>query len=320
MNLKKALTVMKRYSGRKALPICDYLLLEKGKLTSTNLDMFVEYKVPFEGEGLIPVEQFKKIADKNSITDISFEDETVKITTDKGVFSLHSPLSELDFPIYDADFDVAFSFTIDKEIKGLKHFTGTDELNLKLAGLYFDDGNVVATDAHKLKWLNRDVKGNKIVSREIYNLPEGEYMVSFGKEYAKFEIDGMAFIFRLIDATFPNYKAAIPNEEENSIHFTASRRELIEQLENCLIAIEDGVNVVEISTAGTLRTKERNGNGTYEGKVSTSHNEAMKVCFSIDHLLQALKTASENKITFKLRDEVRAVLINDDTLIMPVKY
>lgn len=321
MNLKKLLVQMKRYSGPKGIPICGSLRLEGGKLTSTDLDVFVEAEVPFKGTGLIPVERLKKIADKNTVTNLYIQDGFAIVETPKGEFKIQIEDNVEDFPTYEGDFGKPFAFTIDKEIKDLKYFALPDKgLNDRLKGVHFsDNGEVVATDGIKIKWLNREVKGNITVPKQLFGLPNGDYQVSSSGSHCKFQMGEVAFILRTVSGPFPNYRAVIPEETDNPIRFKASRTALIEQVENCVIAGNEVAPVVEINERGVMRSYCIDFGTEYKGQVKAESNEAFNIAFDANHLLQALKTSTTIQIEFKIKEALKAVLLNDDVLLMPIQ-
>ena len=316
MNLKKLLIQMKRYSGN--LPITEFLLLKDGLLISTDLDVFVEAEVPFEGTGLIPVDKLKQITDKNDVTKLYIQDEFAIIETPKGQFKIQVVDNTEDFPGYERTFGEPFSFTLDKEIKDLKHFVQNGH-NDRFKGVHFgENGEVAATDAHKIKWLQRGVKGDKIVPKQLFTLPNGDYKVSFSETHGKFQMGDVSFIIRTIDATFPDYRPVIPEQKSNPIRFKADRKELIEQVENCLIGANKDAPVVEINGRGLLRSFDIDFGTEYKGQVKSESNEAFEIAFHAAHLLQILKTSTIDQMEFKIADNIKAVLINEDVFLLPV--
>ena len=314
MNLKKLLIQMKRYSG--GLPITESLLLHNGTLTSTDLDVFVQAEVPFKGTALIPVDRLKKITDKNTVTSLNIRGEFAVIDSPKGQFKIQISSDVDDFPAIESGFGEPFEFTLDKEVKNLKFFAKSDkEVGDRLKGVHFSsNGEVVATDGHKLKWLRRGVNGDKTVPSQIFQLPNGNYKVSFSETHAKFQMGEVWFIIRTVSTPFPDYRAVIPEAKDSPIRFKAAKKDLIEQVENCLIGDAPALTLNE---RGLIHSSCLETGTMYEGQVKSTSNSPFKISFNVNHLLQVLKTSDSDEIVFKIKDEKRAVLINEDTLLMP---
>lgn len=314
--MKKQLTELAKFSGANGLPITDYAHLENGILTTSNLETFAQYEVGWEGSGLIPMTQVKKIVAKNTINKVEFVDDVCHIHSGRNVFK-YAVDSMDDFPVPPEVKEHLFNLEVDKEFMSLKQFVGKDDLRIAMTGVYFsDDGNIVATDAYKMRWLKRGVKGEFILPAEVFRIPLDTYAVYKSERWVKL-VGEYTYYFRVIDATYPAYATVIP--QNNPIKFTVDKAELIEQIENAMLCANTSSNAgVFIFHDGTIYAEDVDVSSRYDGKFKTSTcNDEMIIGFDLSKLRVVVNTIEDNEICIEATEPNRGVIINGNSLLMP---
>lgn len=317
MNLKKALVELNKFSPNKAIPITENVMLRNGRLIATNLETFVSYKVGWEGDGLIPLAELKKIADKNDITDVSFEGNTCSIRTNGSVFKFETDNVE-DFPDVPERGEKLFTLEYNKEIQGFKHFVGNDDLRPALSGVFCSDGRLVATNAHYLRWVEIEgVKGDIIIPPSLFKIPLGMYQVYKSGKWVSFISDSIEYTMRLIDEKFPDYKVVIP--ETNPVQFRVGRQELIKQVNNALICANSTSNLIVLNIKeGSIKAKDLDLSKEYKGAFSKHEtNGDFEIGFNGKFLLTVLNNEDGNDVRFAMSEPNRAAIIDDRNLLMP---
>ena len=132
-----------------------------------------------------------------------------------------------------------------------------------MSGVFFqlssDNLTFVATDAHKLvKYKRNDLKATTlaefIMPKKPLNLlkniidSEHEVTIEYNNSNAKFDMDGLTVICRLIDGQYPNYEAVIPTENPNVL--TIDRSLLLSSLKRVSIFSNKTTHQVRLKIAG----------------------------------------------------------------------
>lgn len=315
--MKKELALLSKFATSKHVPITEYVYLKDGVLTSTDLSTFCQVNVDIKGEGLIPLAQLKKIVSKNTIDTIVADDNRVSIHCGKNVFKYDSMPVD-DFPSIPERGGFVCNLSVDKEFIAMKTFLCNDGLRESLSGLYFsDNGNVVATDAHKMKWLNKGVKGDFIAPKDIFNVPEGDYEIYKSKHWICLKSENFTFYLRLIDAKFPNYEVVIPEDSPESLRI--SKKELQKHIDNALLCAEPTKNVGFIDMGNKrLESMDVDSNTEYNGVIDASSNSELRIGFNLKLMSDVIKSFTEqDDVIIEASEPSRAMIINKNSLLIP---
>jgi len=107
-------------------------------------------------------------------------------------------------------------------------FASKDDLRPALTGVYFNEGEVVATDAHCMVWGKQKTTLSNCIIPAIASKLTGAYKVSYNDTNVKFENNQATYVFRKIDEKYSDYKAVIPTGGRYTL--TVGKSQLIEAL------------------------------------------------------------------------------------------
>lgn len=251
--LKKLQVIGGVINSSNTMPILDNFLFElsENKLVVSASDLETTIKgvieVESDSEGKIAV-PYRLLIDtlktfpEQPLTFLVKDNNTIEINSNNGKYSL-AYLSGDEFPtaveLPDAQRVSIMGDILATAIQKTIFATGNDDLRPVMSGVYFDfspEGlTFVATDAHKLvKYERKDIKAEQrtefIMPKKPLNLlkgifsgNEGEVVVEYNENNAKFSFEQIEIICRLIDGTYPNYEAVIPKENPNRLVINRSQ-------------------------------------------------------------------------------------------------
>lgn len=223
----------------------------------------------------------------------------------------------------DDDFKNTVNFFVNEEFLNLYEFTSNDELRPSLTGVYLSD-EICATNAHILKTIKTNIfKDFNVILPKIALklLPTGDYEVSLNSRYIEFKNENCIFIFTLIDMKYPNYRAITPSYNELSVKL--DKKELMNAIKKCLIFANKTTKMLileqngfEFSVSGSdvdmgLHHKEVLSH-------SSSNSMGFKIGLSATLLQTIIKNENSNTIEFDFIYPSKPVLINKNSLIMPI--
>ena len=259
------------------IPVLDHFLfeLESSKLTITSSDLettmisSIEVDSTSKGEVAIPskllIDTLKTFPEQ-PLTFTVEENNTVEISSNHGKYALAYTEGD-QFPktiTLDSPSNTKISSQVlAKAINSTIFASGNDDLRPVMSGVFFqltsENLTFVATDAHKLvKYKRNDIKASTlaefIMPKKPLNLlkniidNEHEVTIEYNNSNAKFDLDGLTIICRLIDGQYPNYEAVIPNENPNVL--TIDRLLLLSSLKRVSIFSNKTTHQVRLKIAG----------------------------------------------------------------------
>ena len=194
------------------------------------------------------------------------DNNTVEISSNHGKYALAYTEGE-QFPktitLDNPSSTKISSVVLAKAINSTIFASGNDDLRPVMSGVFFqlssDNLTFVATDAHKLvKYKRNDLKATTlaefIMPKKPLNLlkniidSENEVTIEYNNSNAKFDMDGLTVICRLIDGQYPNYEAVIPTENPNVL--TIDRSLLLSSLKRVSIFSNKTTHQVRLKIAG----------------------------------------------------------------------
>ena len=324
------------------LPIldCFHLELQDNDLTITTSDLEVTTIVKLEVEslsnGTIAVPH-KTLLDllktfNNETITISAINNTLTITANSGEYQLAYDDAN-DYPntpsVNEQGVEIN-STDLQQSISKVLFATANDDLRPTLSGVYFDNGFIVATDAHKLVKVETNINADFILpkkaSQQLKNLlpKDTNVALQYNQTNALFSFDNITIITRLVDGKYPNYNAVIPKENPNRL--SINRQEFISVLKRMEVFANKQTNQIRldlsefealISSEDTdYRNKAKETlNGVYSG-------QEIAIGVNAKFLVEMLNTLNCEEVFLDMSEPNKAILINGEEgvlmLIMPI--
>ena len=323
------------------------------KITATNMDMTIvdtiACDVEIAGKYCLPASLLYDITRKiKSGSEISIEytehDNSIKLTSNKASFSIHYMESDGFPPITEAKYDVTFPMKtkiLQKAIDVAKVAMLQDNSRFHLNGIHMhyenEQGNsklrFVATDLFRISCISASAPAEVqnmhpiIVSKrtvgEILRLIDGSgdemVNISISENRISFELISSEnikteFCARLINGTFPEYKAAV--EVANDKILTTDTAEFIEALDRVSTVVVDSTSSVKLRiTPDKLMlsgVSQELGSAREEIKANFQGAEQLEICFNSRYLLEILKEIETPQVQLRLAGS------NSSTIIEPV--
>ena len=324
------------------LPIldCFHLELQGNDLTITTSDLEVTTIVKLEVEsvenGTIAVPHstllnLLKTFNNETIT-LSALNNTLTITASSGEYQLAYDDAN-DYPstpnVNEQGTEIN-SIDLQQSISKVLFATANDDLRPTLSGVYFDNGFIVATDAHKLVKVESSINGNFILpkkaSQQLKNLlpKDTNVTLQYNQTNALFSFDNITIITRLIDGKYPNYEAVIPKENPNRL--SINRQEFISVLKRMEVFANKQTNQIRLDLSDfevfissedvdyRSRAKETL-DAVYSG-------QSMSIGVNAKFLVEMLNSLNCEEVYLDMSEPNRAILINGEEgvleLIMPI--
>ena len=355
--LNKALTCVSRIAANKStLPILNNILIrvdnKKVSLITTNLDMaIVDYLPVSESEnGVITVPaklltEFISNLPKGETVEISSNDTKVLIKAGKYSSTINGALAD-DFPeLPEIDEKNAVVFKIGAEefkssISQVIIASSNDLTRPALTGLYFDtnDGSLfaVSTDGYRLakkeliKKVESEVKAivpSSTLHEVLRTISDDvdDIEISFNEDLVQFRLGETEIVSKLIDASYPNYTALIPKNNDTKV--ILDRDELIRTIKLAALFARsvDGSIVCEAKAPEAFSVKSiANEFGENDSSLQTSVEKDSKTRLNSRFFIDALNSIYSKEIVMEFSSNVKPILVygkNDNTyihIIMPL--
>ncbi|MBI4132145.1 MAG: DNA polymerase III subunit beta [Candidatus Sungbacteria bacterium] len=259
-NLRSVVAVVERFTGRHiTLPILSYILCraddKKIIFTATNLEIGIERHVPGKvqkaGAAVIPAKPFTQLL-------TTIRDDTITLEARAQQIILHTPTADVtivslnhnDFPTLPV-IKREYTFSVPAQ-----EFTGalervlpaaaTSDLKPELSGVLLSTApatlTLAATDSFRLAEQTMTdhpgireelacivpLRTTQELFRSLAAEEGGDVRVSIGEHQAVFEWGGTRILSRLVDGTYPPYRAIIPAAYETTL--LVSRIDLMEKI------------------------------------------------------------------------------------------
>lgn len=324
------------------LPIldCFYLELNSNNLTITTSDLEVTTIVKLEVEsvenGTIAVPHstllsLLKTFNNETIT-LSALNNTLTITASSGEYQLAYDDAN-DYPStpnVDEQGTEINSTDLQQSISKVLFATSNDDLRPTLSGVYFDNGFIVATDAHKLVKVESNINADFILpkkaSQQLKNLlPKNTNVtLQYNQTNALFSFDNITIITRLVDGKYPNYEAVIPKENPNRL--SINRQEFISVLKRMEVFANKQTNQIrlDLSDFEVLISSE---DTDYRSRAKETldavySGEQMAIGVNAKFLVEMLNSLNCDEVFLDMSEPNRAILINGEEgvlmLCMPI--
>ena len=211
-----------------------------------------------------------------------------------------------------------------------------------MSGVFFqfstESITFVATDAHKLvKYLRTDIKASNtaefIMPKKPLNLlkniidSDHDIKIEYNNSNAKFELEEMIIICRLIDGQYPNYEAVIPNENPNVM--SIGRSTLLSSLKRVSIFANKTTHQVRLKIAGAelnISAEDVDFSNKAEERLTCDYvGDDIEIGFNSRFLIEMTNNLESNDIKLEMSLPNRAGILrpmdgysDDEELIMLV--
>jgi len=313
-----------KVSKKTALPILDHTALIKGGYAiSDNLEVRLKIKTNFKGEGvidLLPLSKMKSIESAEIRDGFLF----VKNGTATSKFSLAGKIDEFPMePECKEKIGKLVANDVDT-IQNASQFVGVDELRPSMTGVYLDTDNIVATNAHLLRWMPKKSNIGGIILpgkyTQFFNKVDYEAFCDEKQQRIKLVSPNETLIIRTIDANYPQWKNVIP--QENDIKLTVETKLFINALNNALPSSNSETNAVFLIIKGIemkIIARDVDLGSNYEETVplESKSGSDISIGFNAKFLLSMLdKSLKDTELLMSKPN--RAAIMNSNSLIMPV--
>lgn len=356
--LQKRLSDIQNIVEKKnTMPILNQFLLTAEKAGSyiTATDLETAFKEPIaltvaeEGKMCIPARKLFEIVREmeGDITLESADAQWVKVKSGKSHFRI-ACLSADEFPVWPSlenteEMDIAASLLLEMVDRSL-YAAGESDTRYVLNGLllHIKPGGILAvvgTDGHRLalceKALDTQLNEEKklVISRKSVSelrkfLTDGSktVKVAMGKNHILFTIEGIQFLTRLIEGTYPTYEQVIPSGNDKEV--TVDRASLTKALRRVSIMSKERSSAVkvEIDPDNMVISASNPDLGEAKDELSVAYSgEAMTLAFNARYILDALNVMAAEKVILKLKEPLSPVMITEEgredykCVVMPMR-
>ena len=355
--LNRALSYISRIAVNKStLPILSNILIrvedKKVSLITTNLDMaIIDYLPVSESEnGVITVParlitEFVSNLPKGENIEITTNDTKVSIKAGRYSSVINGTLAD-DFPeLPEIDEKKAVVFKTSAEefktsISQVIIASSNDLTRPALTGLCFDTNNgslfAVSTDGYRLakkeiiKKVESEVKAIVPAStlHEVLRMISDdteEVEISFNEDLVQFRLGETKIVSKLIDASYPDYTALIPKNNDTKV--VLDRDELIRTIKLAALFAKsvDGSIVCEAKAPDSFSVKSiANEFGENDSSLQVAVEKDSKTRLNSRFFIDALNSIYTKEVIMEFSSSVKPIVIygkNDDTyihIIMPL--
>jgi DNA polymerase-3 subunit beta len=342
INLSEKLGLIQGIAERRAtMPVLSHVLVsssrDKLELSVTDLETAMSAScsaaVLKEGSLAIPARKLYEIVKELPQGEIEFEDignHWIQLRTHSASFKIAGLPSE-DFPaIPDLSSEHLFSVessVIDDMITKTIFAVSPDDLRRNLAGIYFQKPGkhnlrLVATDGHRLSFVERDIKSEVKLGRGVVVPKKGvaelrkivkiaeNISIGFGKNFFIAEGDGTILIVRLIDAEFPDYNQVIPEVTKSSFH--VKQGDFLSALRRVSILSSDKTKSVKVTVSKGEMTLVSVSPELGEAKEVVPiefAGDSIELGFNARYLMDVLEVISEETVQMGITDELSPAVI-----------
>ena len=358
--LAKALAIVSKVatSSKGTLPILNNVLIKvlngKVTLTTTNLDMAVVDYLPTSssknGEITVPARLLADFIANLPKGDVKISVKDTKITTTSGKYkSVMNGTDASDFPELpelNEKEAVIYKIPVDDFKNGMsavKIATSNDTTRPALTGVYFntaeDNLYIAATDGYRLaeKKLVSNIKSEvkaivpaSTITEVLSSISEDveEVEILFDESQVCFRMGEIEITSKYIDASFPDYRKLIP--EENEVSLQMSKNEILRVTKlAALFAKEVGGSIVLETSAekgALLVSSVVNEFGENTSEIEVEVSKDVKVILNSRFLLDALNAIFADEIKLGISGSLQPIKIEENVkksdyihIVMPLK-
>jgi DNA polymerase III subunit beta len=340
--------------ARVTLPALSGVLLEAadGKLTcrATDLEVAAEIAIPVQierpGRVLLPGRLLSQLVARfpDAPVQLTSEPDRVEITCGRATFHVRGMQAE-DFPTLaapaeDAPQGILRADAFARLVSQVARAASSDEGRPVLTGVSLEaaEGSLTAaaTDSYRLavrslSW-EQAVDGSALVpARSLQEAAKAAAEVGGGVTVV-LEPGQVSFLFgdrrlttKLIEGTFPNYRALLPDAHETSV--VVERAPLVEALQRVSIVAMGQANTPVSLTFGDgsvdLQASNQEMGDAAEALPAEIDGEGLTIAFNPAFLLAGLEATGTERIRIELRDGLKPAVLRphaDDGQVDDLTY
>jgi DNA polymerase III sliding clamp (beta) subunit (PCNA family) len=322
-------------------PIVDNLLFNDGTVEFTNLDIHVilnNFALRHTKEKFL-VNCLDLVHILQLVTEpITWTTEIKKGSQDGKLFLMNRaktlvlPVQKQgDFPAPDlVDFKKLGELRYDTILQAVRaiKYTSDDELRPIMNCVYIDKERVVASDAHMLTYeehsspIETPILMNRVALRILGELGHSVEVFQ-SKNNIVYQNDEFTVIHRAESQKYPHYLSVIPKEYHTIVKF--DRLTMLEQFKMLKQVANRSTGTVKFDfwrdkDLICLSPDDLDTGISFDSKIPAFYEgeDPEEMGFKIKFLEQILTESKDRLVIMKLEDPIRAAIINDTKLVMPV--
>ncbi len=335
-------TTGKVLSNKNTLPILDYFLMElhgeELKVTTSDLETTMISSISVDvaqSDGVVAapaklmLDTLKEFADMPLTIEVDEQTWEIKIGWNSGSSSIPgaNPTSYPEMQEI-AEERRELTIEVDSLVGGINKTifaTADDDLRPVMNGIFFNfelsSLTFVATDAHKLVKCTVSQSFDTTTSfilpkkpatllKNLLSKAEDSVEIAFDSKNVRFKFKNYTLVCRLIEGSYPNYSAVIPQNNPNKV--LVDRVELLNAIRRVAVCSNPTTNLIRLDVSQgliTLHTQDLDFSVSANEKLSCSYDsEPITIGFKSTFLVEILTNMDSQMISVELADSSRAGL------------
>lgn len=354
--LQNALSIVQKgVSTRSTIPVLSGIFMESAAdsitFQATDLELSIQYTaaalVEEPGRAVLPGKLILDIVKSlpDAAVHISVEDEVATITCDNSSFSIKglNPIDFPSFPTVEAARRISLPFeTFSSMAKRVCNVVSRDKSRAILTGVLIslEGGTVrmVATDSYRLAVTEQAQTGDledfsaviagQFVS-ELASLPKtgDDILLGVAENQIVVSYHGTAFVNRLIEGNYPNYKQLLPSSHTTRAVISTSALQAAVKRAALLGQVGSSVRFSISSTTQSIQVSAvaQDVGSAHELVPAEVAGEDVEIAFNGSYVLEGLSSAQSDQVTLEVLSSLKPGILKDAGvenylyLIMPVR-
>jgi DNA polymerase-3 subunit beta len=338
-------TVNRAVPSKSTMPILECVLFEREgdtlRMSATDLEISImqTVSVQFETNGTpestpIAVPAQRLLDTLRALPDLPIEfsadgDFEIRMETDQGHYKMvgHDGEDYPELPDLEGQHEINVEGgLLGQAIDKTAFAVSQDALRPAMMGVYFqmseDDTRVVATDGHRLVRLDlpdlhADEEVDFIVPEEatkhVGRIVEDDEVctIRVDEGHVAFDFKNARVLARLIDETYPNYEAVIPDENDRTL--TVNREDMLNAVKRVGLYSSSMTNQIRLDITGdtvTISAEDVERSSEAEETIRCDYDsEDMEIGFNSEYLTEVLSNVTSDEVEFKLSSPNRAGIV-----------
>jgi DNA polymerase-3 subunit beta len=338
-------TVNRAVPSKSTMPILECVLFEREgdtlRMSATDLEISImqTVSVQFEKNGTpestpIAVPAQRLLDTLRALPDLPIEfsadgDFEIRMETDQGHYKMvgHDGEDYPELPDLEGQHEINVEGgLLGQAIDKTAFAVSQDALRPAMMGVYFqmseDDTRVVATDGHRLVRLDlpdlhADEEVDFIVPEEatkhVGRIVEDDEVctIRVDEGHVAFDFKNARVLARLIDESYPNYEAVIPDENDRTL--TVNREDMLNAVKRVGLYSSSMTNQIRLditSDTVTISAEDVERSSEAEETIRCDYDsEDMEIGFNSEYLTEVLSNVTSDEVEFKLSSPNRAGIV-----------
>jgi DNA polymerase III subunit beta len=357
--LKKLSDIQNIVEKRNTMPVLNNFLLlsENSGCTITATDLETALKEPIEmtvleeGRMCIPAKKLFEIVREmdGEIALESADNQWLKVKCGKSHFRI-ACISPDEYPVWpsisaaEAKNVGLDTTTLLDAIEKTLYAAGESDTRYVLNGLLFHIKtdqiiNVIGTDGHRLAMAQKKIAtpvteeikiilSRKSVSELRRFLVEEEKPVhmTIGKNHILFAVNGIQFLTRLIEGTYPNYEQVLPVDNNKALSVGRDAFSKALRIVSIMSKERSSAVKVDINPDSMVISTSNPDLGDAKDEISVKYSgEAMTVAFNAKYLLDVLSAMESETVVLMMNEPLSPTLLMEEgrddykCVVMPMR-